>query len=82
MEFKLIMKPLDDGGTCILDYDPEYQDKMEKSIMLCGREDLILCSVPVIYEGKHSLHLISNNTNIDDFWDACMKVSEEDEQGT
>lgn len=78
MEFKLIMKPLDDGGTCILDYDPEVQDKMEKAIMLCGREDLILCSVPVISKGKHSLHLISDNTNIDDFWDACMKVSEDE----
>lgn len=76
------MKPLDDGGTCILDYDPEFQDKMEKAIILCGREDLILCSVPVVYKGKCSLHLISDSTNIDDFWNACMKVSEEDERDT
>ena len=78
MDYKLIMLPIEEGGTCILDYDPEFQDKMEKAIQLCGREDLILCSVPVVYEGKHSLHLISDNNDLTDWWEACYKISEED----
>ena len=78
MDYQLIMLPIEVGGTCILDYDPEIHDNMEKSIMLCGREDLILCSVPVIFPDKYSMHLISDNTNLDDFWEACMKVSEDE----
>ena len=80
MNYKLKMLPFEMGGTCILDYDPELQENMEKSIMLCGREDLILCSVPVLCEGKHALHLISNNMNIDDFWLACEKISQEEDE--
>ena len=76
MDYQLIMLPLEVGGTCILDYDPEMQENMEKSIMLCGREDLVLCSVPVVFPGKCSLHLISDNKNLDDFWESCVKVSE------
>lgn len=79
MDYKLIMKPIELGGTCILDYDPELQENMEKALKICGREDLILCSLPVIYQGKHSLHLISDNTNMDDWWDACKQVSEQHE---
>lgn len=78
MDFKLIMLPIEAGGTCVLDYDPELQENMEKSIMKCGREDLILCSVPVLFPGKCSLHLISDNFDLDDFWKACQEVSEED----
>ena len=77
MNYQLIMQPLEMGGTCILDYDPEFQEEMEKAILECGREDLILCSVPVVYPGKHSLHLISDNTNLSDFWEACYKISED-----
>jgi hypothetical protein len=44
----------------------------------CGREDLVLCSVPVEYQGKCSLHLISDNENLDDFWEACVKVSDDE----
>jgi hypothetical protein len=76
MDYQLIMLPLEAGGTCILDYDPEMQENMEKSIMLCGREDLVLCSVPVVFQGKCSLHLISDNQNLDDFWEACVTISE------
>ncbi len=75
IDYKLIMLPFEVGGTHILDYDPEMQEDMEKSIMLCGREDLVLCSVPVVFPGKCSLHLISDNQNLDDFWKACVKVS-------
>jgi hypothetical protein len=78
MDYQLIMKPLEYGGTCILDYDPNMQDNMEKSIMLCGREDLVLCSVPVVHQGKYSLHLISDNQNLDDFWEACVKISNDE----
>jgi hypothetical protein len=46
--------------------------------MLCGREDLVLCSVPVVYQGKCSLHLISDNENLDDFWETCVKVSDDE----
>jgi hypothetical protein len=78
MNFKLIMKPLEDGGTCILSYEPELHDKMEKTLLKCGREDLILCSAPVIYPNKYSLHLISDKEDLTDWWEACMIVSEED----
>lgn len=78
MDYKLIMLPLEAGGTCILDYDPEMQENMEKSIMLCGREDLVLCSVPVVYPGTCSLHLISDNENLDDFWEACITISDDE----
>jgi hypothetical protein len=37
-----------------------------------------LCSVPVEYQGKCSLHLISDNENLDDFWEACVKVSDDE----
>jgi hypothetical protein len=76
MDYQLIMLPLEAGGTCILDYDPEIHENMEKSIMLCGREDLVICSVPVLFQGKYSLHLISDNENLDDFWEACVKISD------
>ena len=71
------MTPLEMGGTCILDYDPELQENMEKALVLCGREDLILCSVPVLFKGKHSLHLISDNTNLEDWWEACLTIRED-----
>lgn len=76
MDYQLIMLPIEAGGTCVLDYDPEIHENMEKSIMLCGREDLVLCSVPVVFPGKYSLHLISDNYNLDDFWEACFTISE------
>lgn len=79
MNYKLIMKPVEAGGTCILDYDPEVQGMMEKALMKCGREDLILCSRPVVYPGKYSLHIISDNYDLDDWWDACMMISIEEE---
>jgi hypothetical protein len=71
------MQPLEDGGTCILDYDPEIHDRMEQTLKVCGREDLVLCSLPVKYPGKFSLHLISDNMDMDDWWRACHEVSEE-----
>lgn len=77
MDYKLIMKPVNDGGTCILDYDPEIQEQMEKALMKSGREDLILCSVPTTFPGKHSLHIISDNYYLDDWWEACITVSKE-----
>lgn len=79
MDYQLIMSPIEMGGTCVLDYDPELQESMEKALMKCGREDLVLCSVPVLFEGKHSLHLISDNTDLTDWWNACMEVSQEEE---
>lgn len=71
------MRPIEEGGTCILDYDPEMQENIEKAIEMCGREDLVLCSVSVLSSEKHSLHLISDNHNLSDFWDACEKISNE-----
>ncbi len=73
------MTPIELGGTGVLDYDPELQENMEKALVLCGREDLVLCSSPILYEGKYSLHLISDNGDLTDWWEACMKVSEEGE---
>lgn len=78
MSYRLNMLPIEAGGTGVLDYDPELQENMEKALQLCGREDLVLCSVPMLFPGKHSLHLISNNHDLTDWWEACQKVSEED----
>lgn len=33
MDYQLSMKPLEAGGTCIVDYDPEIHENMEKSIL-------------------------------------------------
>lgn len=78
MDFKLKMLPLEDGGTCVLDYDEDMQDFMEKCLVECGREDLILCSVSLYFEPeKCSLHLISENTDLNDWWNACKKISDE-----
>jgi len=78
MDYKLSMKPLEDGGTVLLEYDPEIQDKMERVIMCCGREDLVICSVPIFTEGRYTIHLISDNLELEDFWDACVAISMDD----
>lgn len=80
MDFKLKMMPVEVGGTCVLDYDPDIHENMEKALQICGREDLILCSVPTVFPGKYSLHIISDNFDLTDWWEACMMVSEGEQE--
>lgn len=76
MDYKLNMAPLEQGGTAVLDYDPEFHHMMEESIMQCGREDLVLCSVPSMNQGQYSMHLISDNHDLTDWWNAVKIISE------
>ncbi len=76
MDYKLNMLPMELGGTAVLDYDPEYQYLMEETLMLCGREDIILCSRSYTDKEKYSMHLISENNDLTDWWDATKIISE------
>lgn len=75
MDYKLNMLPLELGGTAILDYDPEYQYLMEEALMLCGREDIVLCSRSYTDPTKCSMHLISENDDLTDWWNATKIIS-------
>ena len=76
MDYKLNMLPMELGGTAVLDYDPEYQYLMEETLVLCGREDIILCSRSYTNEEKCSMHLISENHDLTDWWDTIKIISE------
>lgn len=76
MDYKLIMLPIEAGGTALLDYEPFHHDLMEEAIMHCGREDLVLCSLPVLQAGQYSLHLISDNQDLTDWWDSVKIISD------
>lgn len=76
MDFKLRMAPLEEGGTAVIDYDPAFHHMMEESIVHCGREDLILCSVPSVHPGQYSMHLISDNNDLTNWWDSVKIISE------
>ena len=76
MDYKLNMLPMELGGTAILDYDPEYHHLMEETLVLCGREDIILCSRSYTNQEKCSMHLISENYDLTDWWDATKIISE------
>jgi hypothetical protein len=49
---------------------------MEETLMLCGREDIILCSRSYTDKEKYSMHLISENNDLTDWWDATKIISE------
>lgn len=76
MDYKLKMLPLEEGGTSVLDYDPAFHELMEEAIMHCGREDLVLCSVATLDIGQYSMHLISDNQDLTDWWDSVKIISE------
>lgn len=73
MDYKLNMLPLVEGGTAVLDYEPQFHPLMEETLVLCGREDIVLCSRSYINEGMYSMHLISDDYDLTDWWD-CAKV--------
>ena len=76
MDYKLNMLPMELGGTAVLDYDPEYQYLMEETLVLCGREDIILCSRSYTNQEKCSMHLISENYDLTYWWDATNIIIE------
>ena len=80
MNYKLNMLSLENGGTAILDYDCEHQELMEETLMLCGREDIVLCSRPSVYAGKCSMHLISDNNDLTDWWECVNMISKKYEK--
>jgi hypothetical protein len=76
MNYKLNMLPLDEGGTAVLDYEPSFHSLMEETLMLCGREDIVLCSRSYINEDMFSMHLISDKYDLTDWWKAVKIVSD------
>lgn len=76
MDYKLVMQSLDEGGTIVLEYDSDIHEKMEQALMVSGREDIILCSVPFTRKGAHTMHLISEKYDLTDWWNAVLSVNE------
>ena len=81
MNYNLCMIPVEMGGTWLLDYDEELHGEMEEVIIACNREDLVLCSksASTFDDPKRcSLHLIGDNFNLNDFWEACLQIKLKD----